>query len=101
MADMPHPLAGVYLGGRECVCVCVCRCKHTHVYLTGSVTFDSKVRDCFCHMRAFELFCSLSIYFICSLLSEGLLGTMGVVTAVFIIQEIGWKPVGSSVSIDK
>ena len=52
-------------------------------------------------MRAFELFCSLSIYFICSLLSEGLLGTMGVVTAVFIIQEIGWKPVGSSVSIDK
>lgn len=62
MADMPHPLAGVYLGGRVCVRVCVCRCRHTHIYLTDSVTFDSKVRDCFCHMRAFELFCSLSIY---------------------------------------
>ena len=47
-------------------------------------------------MRAFELFYSLSIYFICNLLSEAVLDTVGVVTAVFI--KTGHKLVGSSVS---
>lgn len=56
-------------------------------------------RDCFWHMRAFELFCSLSIYFTCSLLSEAVLDTVRVVTAVFI--KTGHKLVGSSVSVNE
>ena len=50
-------------------------------------------------MRAFELFCSLNIYFTCSFLSEAVLDTVRVVTAVFI--KTGHKLVGSSVSINE